>query len=50
MITILLKLNHEDGQDDFIQIITLRMINNLSRQFHGEEKKVVGDLGAIKVM
>ena len=49
MITILLKLNHEDGQDEFIQRITLYMINHLACQVDGEEKKVVGDVGAIKV-
>ncbi|XP_063424682.1 protein zer-1 homolog [Mytilus trossulus] len=50
MISTLLNLNHEDGQEEFIQRITLYMINHLACQVDGEEKKVVGDLGAIQIM
>lgn len=50
LISVLLRLNQDEGQEDFVQRITLYMINHLACQVDGEEKKMVGDLGAIKIM
>lgn len=51
LVQLLLRLieDREDG-DDFVRRIAIYLLNSLACQVDGEQKMLVGDLGAIEVM
>ncbi|RWS15684.1 protein zer-1-like protein, partial [Dinothrombium tinctorium] len=49
LVEILLHIVTNDG-DDFIQRLGIYLLNSLACQVDGEQKTLVGDLGAIKIM
>ena len=49
VVALLLRIISVDGQEDFIQRIGVYLLNSMACQVDGEEKKLVGDLGAINV-
>ncbi len=49
MVTVLLKMVAPDDQEEFVQRIGIYLLNSLACQVDGNEKRMVGDLGAISV-
>lgn len=50
LVKILLYIVAEDGQEDFVQRIGIYLLNSLACQVDGNQKQLVGDLGAISTM
>ncbi len=49
MVTVLLKMVAPNDQEEFVQRIGIYLLNSLACQVDGNEKRMVGDLGAISV-
>ena len=49
LVTILLKMVAAPASEEFVQRIGIYLLNSLACQVDGNEKKLVGDLGAINV-